>query len=168
MGWDSFSELIFFLTFSSNFCYFSFSTLSFSSSFWVMCSFSSCFFKHLHFRFLSRHLFVDSKLDGFHSWPPGAFFYTFSPLHFLPRWQRSTERFVFLTDSSSHTKLHLKAFDKTTKWGNFGWIKHPLMLQYLDQKLYNYSMIVWNWYKVNSYISALKHLPRLPNRSKRP
>ena len=31
-----------------------------------------------------------------------------------------------------------------------------------------YSMIVWNCNKVNSYISVLKHLPRLPNRSKRP
>ena len=29
-------------------------------------------------------------------------------------------------------------------------------------------MIVWNCNKVNSYISDLKHLPRLPNRSKRP
>ena len=29
-----------------------------------------------------------------------------------------------------------------------------------------YSMIIWNWNKVNSYISALKHLTRLSNRSK--
>ena len=29
-----------------------------------------------------------------------------------------------------------------------------------------YSMIRWNWNKVNSYISALKPLPRLPNSSK--
>ena len=32
---------------------------------------------------------------------------------------------------------------------------------------YYYSMIVWNWYSY-SYNSALKPLPRLPNRSKRP
>ena len=31
-----------------------------------------------------------------------------------------------------------------------------------------YSMIIWNWNKVNSYISALKPLPRVPNRSKWP
>ena len=31
-----------------------------------------------------------------------------------------------------------------------------------------YSMIVWNCNKVNSYISALKHLPRLSNRAKQP
>ena len=31
-----------------------------------------------------------------------------------------------------------------------------------------YSMIVWNCQKVNSYNSALKPLPRLPNSSKRP
>ena len=31
-----------------------------------------------------------------------------------------------------------------------------------------YSMIVWNWNKVNSYISALKPLPELPNSSKWP
>ena len=29
-------------------------------------------------------------------------------------------------------------------------------------------MIIWNWNKVNSYISALKPLPRVPNRSKWP
>ena len=29
-----------------------------------------------------------------------------------------------------------------------------------------YSMIIWNWNKVNSYISALKPLSRVPNRSK--
>jgi len=34
-------------------------------------------------------------------------------------------------------------------------------------KLY-YSMIIWNWNKVNSYISALKPLPRLPSGSERP
>ena len=33
---------------------------------------------------------------------------------------------------------------------------------------YLYSMIIWNWNKVNSYISALKPLPRVPNRSKWP
>ena len=32
----------------------------------------------------------------------------------------------------------------------------------------SYSMIFWNWNKVNSYISALKPLPRLPNSPKRP
>ena len=31
-----------------------------------------------------------------------------------------------------------------------------------------YSMIVWNWNKVTSYISALKPLPMLPNSSKWP
>ena len=31
-----------------------------------------------------------------------------------------------------------------------------------------YSMIIWNWNKVNSYISALKPLPRVPKRSKWP
>ena len=33
---------------------------------------------------------------------------------------------------------------------------------------YIYSMIHWNWNKVNFYNSALKHLSRLPNRSKQP
>ena len=32
----------------------------------------------------------------------------------------------------------------------------------------DYSMIFGNWNKVNSYISALKPLPRLPNSPKRP
>ena len=31
-----------------------------------------------------------------------------------------------------------------------------------------YSMIIWNWNKVNAYISGLELLLRLPNRSKRP
>ena len=34
--------------------------------------------------------------------------------------------------------------------------------------MWYYSMIIWNWNKVNSYISALKPLPRVPNRSKWP
>ena len=37
-----------------------------------------------------------------------------------------------------------------------------------SSSLEHYSMIFWNWYKVNSYISALKPLPRLPNSPKRP
>ena len=45
------------------------------------------------------------------------------------------------------------------------------LVQFILQKLVQlllYSMIVWNWIKVNSYISALKPLPRLPNSSKWP
>ena len=47
-------------------------------------------------------------------------------------------------------------------------IPHHFRQAFWYGKGVRYSMIVWNWNKVNSYISALKHLPRHPNRSKRP
>ena len=46
------------------------------------------------------------------------------------------------------------------KWSQVCFVKY--------QHYESYSMIFWNWNKVNSYISALKPLPRLPNSPKRP